>query len=752
MAEETKKIGLYICTGCDIGKSLDVDALIQVAEKEGKAALVKTHEALCAPEGLEMISEDIESEGLNRVSICACSAREKTVEFNFDSDIVLTDRVSMREQVVWSHEPNDEDTQMMAEDYVRMSCAKLDHAGVPEPFIQEIDKTIMVVGGGMAGMNSALSASRAGYKVTLVEKEAELGGWARKFNSVFPKTPPYKDLAKSNFKELAEAVEADANITVLKSTTIEKIAGEPGLFDVTLQNGGAPQEIRIGSVVQATGWKPYDPEKLGHLGYGQAPNVITNVQMEEMGVKGDFSRPSDGKKPKSVAFIQCAGSRDQEHLPYCSAVCCRASLKQAKMLREADPDCKVYVLYKDIRAPWQYELFYKSVQEDEGVFFIKGEVAEVKGNGNGGVAVLLTDTLLGEDVQVEADMLVLATGMVPSTFVDPEMAQKQIEEEQAKEAEGDEGGKEKKAAVVAEPGAHILNLTYRQGTDLPMLKYGFPDSHYICFPYETRRTGIYAAGCVRAPMDLSMTENDGNGAALKAIQAVESIAFGKAVHPRAGDTSFPDFFLQRCTQCKRCTEECPFGVLDEDDKGTPLPNPNRCRRCGICMGACPERIVSFKNYSVHMIGNMIKSIEVPEEEEEKPRVLAFMCENDAIPSLDIAARHRMKWSPHIRIIPLRCLGSMNVVWIADALSAGIDGAILIGCKHGDDYQCHFIKGSELANTRMENVQEKLKQLVLEEERVQITELALDEWEKIPQILEEFMDGIETVGPNPYKGF
>jgi quinone-modifying oxidoreductase subunit QmoB len=192
--------------------------------------------------------------------------------------------------------------------------------------------------------------------------------------------------------------------------------------------------------------------------------------------------------------------------------------------------------------------------------------------------------------------------------------------------------------------------------------------------------------------------------------------------------------------------------LDEDAKGTPQPHPYRCRRCGICMGACPERIVSFKNYSVPMIGDMLKSIEVPEEDEEKPRVLAFMCENDALPSLDIAAAHRLKINPFVRIIPVRCLGSMNVVWIADALSKGIDGVLLVGCKHGDDYQCHYMKGSELANTRMENVQEKLKQLVLETERVQIKELALNEWHKVPEVFAEFMADIERVGANPYKGF
>ncbi|NQS97175.1 MAG: FAD-dependent oxidoreductase [candidate division Zixibacteria bacterium] len=744
MSDNSVKIGIYICSGCEIGQCLDVDSMVKVAEKECKAAVVKTSEHLCDPEGVKMINDDIASEALNRVVICGCSAREKTAEFYF-SPPVMVERVNLREYVAWSQEPNEEETQELAEDYIIMGAARAGRCELPEVLEQEIDKTIMVVGGGVSGMTAALSAAGAGYKVVLVEKEAELGGWSRRFSKVFPKSPPYKELEQPLHIELIKKIEANDNITVHKSTVIKKMSGAPGLFDVTLRNGGEPVQIRIGSVVQATGWKPYDPEKLGHLGYGASPNVITNVQLEEMVKDGEVKRPSDGKKVESVAFIQCAGSRDQDHLPYCSAVCCRASMKQAKYIREMYPDCKVYILYKDVRSPGQFELFYQSVQDDEGVFFIKGEVAGVGQDSEGGVVVELTDTLMGEDMRVQADMLVLASGMVPTTKVE-EIVEEPAEDKPAEE----KGDDKKKVGASAEAGAKILNLDYRLGTDLPTLKYGFPDSHFICFPYETRRTGIYAAGAVRAPMDFAGAVNDAYGAALKAIQAVECIDRGEAVHPRTGDVALPEFYLERCTQCKRCTEECPFGSLDEDEKGTPLPNPNRCRRCGICMGACPERIVSFKDYSIPIIGSMIKALDIPEEFDEKPRVLAFMCENDAVPALDIAAAHRMKWSPYIRIIPLRCLGSMNVVWIADALSAGYDGIILIGCKYGDDYQCHYVHGSELANTRMENVQDKLKQLVLETERVVITSVSLNEWAKIPEIFAEFMEGIDAVGPNPYK--
>jgi quinone-modifying oxidoreductase subunit QmoB len=252
-------------------------------------------------------------------------------------------------------------------------------------------------------------------------------------------------------------------------------------------------------------------------------------------------------------------------------------------------------------------------------------------------------------------------------------------------------------------------------------------------------------------MDGVSAKEDGIGAALKAIQCVEMTSRGEAVHPRSGDISWPEFALERCTQCKRCTEECPFGVLNEDTKGTPLPNATRCRRCGVCMGACPERIVGFKDYSVDMIASMIKAVEIPDEFDEKPRVLAFVCENDAYPTLDIAGKHRIKYSPFVRFIPVRCLGSMNVVWVSDALSKGFDGILLFGCKFGDDYQCHFIKGSELADYRGDNVKEKLEQMALENERVQLHQIEISEYDKIPKIVDEFMEVIEDIGMNPFKG-
>ena len=215
---------------------------------------------------------------------------------------------------------------------------------------------------------------------------------------------------------------------------------------------------------------------------------------------------------------------------------------------------------------------------------------------------------------------------------------------------------------------------------------------------------------------------------------------------------FPRSSLTRCTQCKRCTEECPFGAYDEKPDGTPLPNPTRCRRCAICMGSCPERIISFRDHSVDMIGSMVKSINVPDEYAEKPRVVVFICENDAYPAVDMAGINRLEYSPYVRFIPLRCLGNINMVWIADALSKGIDGIMLIGCKYGDDYQCHFVKGSELAEYRMGKISETLQRLVLESERISVHQLAIDEFHMIPKLVDDFMETLAGFDPNPYKGF
>ena len=468
---------------------------------------------------------------------------------------------------------------------------------------------------------------------------------------------------------------------------------------------------------------------------------------EESFSGGKIVRPSDGKEVTNVAFLQCAGQRDPDHLPYCSSVCCVTALKQALQIKAQNSDANVFVVFKEMRTPGQSENLYLRAQE-EGILFIRCQSPEVKSSGES-LIVEAEDEMLGEKVFMEdLDMVVLATGMIPVSAFGKDVSKEQKEEEEDKK--GEEDLADVPLDVIRR--SHLLNLEYRQGPELPALNYDFPDSNFICFPYESRRTGIYPAGCVRRPMGIATAQEDAAGAVMKAIQCIELTSQGAAVHPRVGDMSFPEFAMQRCTQCKRCTVECPFGAINEDKEANPLPQITRCRRCGVCMGACPERIISFKNYSVQMIGAMIKAINVPEEDEEKPRILVLACENDAYAALDMAGINRMKYNAWIRVIPLRCLGSMNLVWIADSLSKGIDGVLLLGCKHGDDYQCHFVKGSELADIRLSKVSETLNRLALESERVHFETVSIIDYNRLPTILDEFAETIDEVGPNPFKGW
>ncbi len=736
------KTAAYICTGCGIGERLSAAQLAKVAEREGKMNLVRQNAFLCSAEGVQSICDDIEREGVTHVMIAACSRRSKTEAFYFPT--AATSRANLREGVIWSQPDTDEakeTTQEMADDYVRMACAELKKMKLPAGN-REVghSKRLLVVGGGASGMTAAIEASRAGYRALIVEKSGALGGWAAQLHKRVAFREPYRDPADTGVAEMIAAVRSDPNIEVVLNATLARTEGAPGRFnaEIAVESGAARSE-EFGAIVQATGFATYDAAKLPEFAYGRTPNVVDQAGLErlarEAASRGQpVRRPSDGGEVKSVVFVQCAGQRDDsgKHLPYCSGFCCATSIKQAMYFKDANPAIDTAVVYTDLRVPGNGEDFYRSAQS-KGVTFTKGKVTAVEPAGNA-CSVKFRDLILDEDATIaDVDLVVLATGQVPNSGVNIDLPQ------------------EEAAKLEAKP-VSILNLAYRQGTDLPQLAHGFTDSHFICFPYETRRTGIYSAGPVRRPMDLAQAMEDATGAALKAIQAMENAEAGRAAHPRSGDLSFPIVRLDGCTQCKRCTVECPFGAIDEDEKTYPVFNESRCRRCGTCMGACPVRVISFENYSVDTVGAQIKAVEVPDEFSEKPRILVLACENDAYPAIDMAGMQGNHYSAFVRIIPVRCLGSVNTIWITDALNSGYDGIMMMGCRHGDEYQCHFVKGSELAGVRMSKIGDTLQQMSLETERVATYEVAITDTARVPKLIEEYAATIGKIGMSPLKGF
>jgi quinone-modifying oxidoreductase subunit QmoB len=695
--------------------------------------------------------------------IAACSRRAKVEAFNF-TDVAMS-RANLREGVIWARPDTDENretTQELADDYIRMACAEVKFMHKPKASgEQQMTKDILVVGGGVTGMTAALETAAAGFPVHLVEKTGALGGWAAKWHKRIPGRAAADGVAngtnvdlpmpqENDIADIIAAVEANDLITVHLNSTLTKTSGAPGRFsaDITTESGSTATE-NFGAIIQASGWKEFDASVIPSLGSSNA-DVVSNVELEALAKAagdGPIKRPSDGKEVKSVVFVQNAGqaSTEEGHLPYHSGIGDLIAIKQAMYFKAQNgKDCDTTILFDNLRTPGAAgEDFYRSGQQSM-VIFSKGEVGEVTSAGSG-ATVKFKDLILDEEVALEADLVVLDLGMVPNSGPDP-YAANESQEGMSDEEKSDAND----AAEIAIPVDSILALDYRQGSDLPQLKWGFTDSHFICFPYETRRTGIYACGPVRRPMDIKQAQDDATGAAMKAIQAAVNAGQGSAAHPRVGDLSYPTFRKEGCTQCKRCTVECPFGAINEDEQRYPQFNESRCRRCGTCMGACPVRVISFENYSIDSVGQQIKNVEVPDEFEEKPRILVLACENDAYPALDQAAMSGQEISPWARVIPVRCLGSVSLSWVTDAMNNGYDGIIMMGCQRGDDYQCHFVRGSTMAAERMAKVGDTLSTLNLEPERVIVHEVAITDIERAPRLIREMEEVVERVGMSPFK--
>ncbi|MDH5735447.1 MAG: FAD-dependent oxidoreductase, partial [Gammaproteobacteria bacterium] len=486
MADELL-MGAYICKGCGIGDRLDCGRLETTATRDGKAKFAKSHDFLCSAEGVAMIQADIDAGETNHLIIGACSRRAKVEAFNFQN--VTLSRANLREGVIWVRPDTDdarETTQEMADDYIRMACAESKFMKLPKGSgEQPLNKNILVVGGGITGMTAAIEASKAGYPAFIIEKSGQLGGVMAQLNKRVATKSPYAEPEDTTVDALIAAVEADSKITVHLNATVTKTSGAPGRFSVDISTeSGATTNLSIGAIVQASGMKQYDANQLTEFAYDKSDNVVTQLELEAMAkaANGGPIKRKDGKEVNSVVFVQCAGQRsDKEgHLPYCSGFCCTASIKQAMYFKDQNPGVDTVIMYDDLRTPGAGgEDFYRSGQK-KGVIFTKSSVSTIDASG-ADLTINFHDKILNEDQSMSADLVVLATGQVPNSGPDPYAVPMELED--------DASAEDKQAAADAHEVAigvdSILNLDYRQGTDLPHLKHGFTDSHFICFPYET---------------------------------------------------------------------------------------------------------------------------------------------------------------------------------------------------------------------------------------------------------------------------
>jgi len=468
---------------------------------------------------------------------------------------------------------------------------------------------------------------------------------------------------------------------------------------IELDQEPVEKNIKAGAVIVTTGWDMYPMSKVEEFGYGTYPNVITSLEMENV-----LANPP---RDKTFGFIQCVGSRDERHLKYCSSVCCSVALKQVMHLKTQIPDAKCYIFYQDIRTPGFDEELYQEVKLLDDVFFIRGLPSTVKPDGETGkIKIRAENTLSGEEVIPSVDYVVLAGGMIPS-----------------------EGTQEVN---------QVLNL--------PQTDNGFFESHIQCHPEESQRTGIYAGGTCRAPMNVSQSVESSNRAVLQSLPFIE----GEFLI----DPTYPVVDKTKCDKCKRCMEDCPFQAYHFDSDEFPTPDLSSCRQCGNCMGTCPMIAISLHHNTLQqgaaplqVMKAAISKHETPLGEKKDPVILAFLCENDAYLAAKEAAEKKLTIPSNVFFRKVSCAGSVNNALIADAISFGIDGVLIAGCKDG---QCHYVRGNELARIRSGDLIEKLKTMEIEPERVRFESLEIRESDKYVEILNSYIEELKALGPNPFR--
>ncbi len=454
-----------------------------------------------------------------------------------------------------------------------------------------------------------------------------------------------------------------------------------------------PEEVsfQVGAVLVTSGWDPYALEKVEEYGYGQYPNVISNLEMELL----DASWP----EIREVGFIQCAGSRDERHLNYCSTVCCSVTLKQVLALKEKSPETHCYVFYQDIRTSGLGEELYQRVKALEGVVFIRANPAWVRPRENGRLGLRVEDTFSGKELDLTLDLLVLAGAMVPSAGT----------------------------AQIAE----VLKL--------PRNAEGFFESHLPCHPEESQRTGIRTGGASRGPMGIDRAIETAQQAALDALPFLqENILLAPTI---------PILNLAKCDKCKRCMEECPFGSFSFDPEGFPRVDLGKCRQCGGCMGTCPLQAVSLRHTTIEQLAAQIRVVKPSFPAREEPLVLAFLCRNDAYPAVRAAAKSGLHIPLNFFFITVPCVGAVNNALIADALAFGIDGVWIAGCKDG---QCHYIKGNQLIQTRGDDLRAKLQSMIMEPGRVRLVNLEIRDSRSYVQLIQSYIEELKEMGPSPLR--
>jgi heterodisulfide reductase subunit A len=555
---EEPRIGVFVCNcGTNIGSIVDVPAVAEMARSLPGVRYVEENLFTCSQDSQEKIKEVITREGLNRVVVAACTPRtheELFQETLKDAGLnkYLFEMANIRNQCSWVHSNDKEEATVKAKDLVRMAVARtrLIHS-LSQPTLP-VTKSALVIGGGVAGMTSALGLADQGFSVYLVEKEARLGGVARDLLSTWQGEKIGEKLI-----EMEQRIEANGRIEVYAEAEVKTSSGFIGNFETTISHKGEDVSLRHGAVIMATGAREYVPTE--YL-YGEDDRVLTHLDLDRAITAGE----KQVEEAESVVFIQCVGSREPDR-PYCSKVCCTHSIKSAIAFKSRNPFTTVFVLYRDIRTYGRRESLYKEARQ-LGIIFIrydsdkKPRVAKE----DDGLWVTAHDHVLDMDVRIHTDLVILASAIVPRDN---------------------------------EPLAQMFKLSCNSD------KF-FNEAHAKLRPVEFATAGVFLAGMAHYPKPIEESVAQAAAAASRA-----AVTLSQENITVEGVVSYVQDFM--CRGCGECESVCPFSAISvqvrEDEVKVAVVNEALCKGCGMCAVACPTGAASVRNYDNEEVLSMVET-------------------------------------------------------------------------------------------------------------------------------------------------
>jgi heterodisulfide reductase subunit A-like polyferredoxin len=544
VSEEDPRIGVFVCNcGINIGGVVDVPGVRAYAEKLPHVVYADENLFTCSQDTQEKIKEKIKEHKLNRVVVASCSPKTHAPMFMETLEACglnpyLFEMANIRNQDSWVHSGDHDAATRKARDLVRMSIARAATLKTLHSKVVPINKQALVIGGGIAGMNAGLALARQGFAVVLVEKEAELGGFARRLHH----TIEGADI-QAYLKQLTAQVTGHPKIRVLTEARITACEGFKGNFVTTVQcgSGGQPERIEHGVILVATGATEYRPTEFL---YGEDGRVMTQVELSDaLAAKGAAGL-------QSVVMIQCVGSRNEQNVN-CSRICCQNAVKNALGIKKLNPEAQVYVLYRDIRTYGLLEDYYTEARK-QGVIFIRFEPEappQVVKTAEG-IAVRVKDHVLQRELEIAADRVVLSAGVT--------------------------------AADTAELSGIMKFNRNPEGF--------FIEAHVKLRPVDMPSEGVYLCGTAHGPKLISETIAQAQAAAARASTLLARDSVKLSAITAKVDT-------ERCVKCLTCVRSCPFGVPQFNDKEKVIEiNEALCHGCGVCTAVCPRQTINLSFY------------------------------------------------------------------------------------------------------------------------------------------------------------